>query len=149
MQTLRREDYGVCEFWRNRLIPPVPEELEKLQRFIEKQKGNMGIPESYLKFACYAAEGDGGLLSDVLKGEFYTIKLPEITHNMQNGELLDIELLWDEMGVEYIIDLKNDGKISYGRSYYISSEIGLSRDMCSDCQNYFAAKELSGIMCKG
>ena len=112
--------------WRDRLIPPEPEELGELQKFIEIQKGNMGIPESYLKFACYAAEGDGGLLSDVLKGEFYTIKLPENTHNLQNGELLDkklfdIEFLWDEMGVEYIIDVKNGGKISYGRSYYISS----------------------------
>lgn len=34
-------------------------------------------------------------------------------------------------------------------SMYGNTEIGVSRDMCSDCQNYFAAKELSGIMCKG
>lgn len=100
--------------WKDRLIPPKPEELKELQRFIGKQKGNMGIPESYLKFACYAAEGDGGLLSDVLRGEFYTIKPSEITDNM-------LEFLWDEMGVEYIIDLNNSGKISYGRSYYVSS----------------------------
>ncbi len=45
--------------WRGRLIPPEPEKLEELQMYLEMQKENPKVPESYLKFACYAAKGDG------------------------------------------------------------------------------------------
>ena len=108
--------------WRGRLIPPEPEKLEELQMYLEMQKENPKVPESYLKFACYAAKGDGGLLSDVLLGEFYLARLPEIREN-QNNELLVDELncFWNEMDVMYSIDLKNNGKISLEEGYYISS----------------------------
>ena len=48
--------------WRRRLIPPEPEDLADLQMYLEMQKENPKVPESYLKFACYVAEGDGGLV---------------------------------------------------------------------------------------
>ena len=83
---------------------------------------NPKVPESYLKFACYAAEGDGGLLSDVLLGELCLARLPEITENVcddiPNDNLL---IFWNEMGVLYFIDLKNGGKISDEGDFYISS----------------------------
>ncbi len=108
--------------WRGRLIPPEPEDLADLQMYLEMQKGNPKIPESYLKFACYAAEGDGGLLSDVLLGEFYLVRLPEITENQNNKLYVDgLNCFWNEMGVMYFIDLKNDGKISCEGDFYISS----------------------------
>ena len=108
--------------WRGRLIPPEPEDLADLQMYLEMQKGNPKIPESYLKFACYAAEGDGGLLSDVLLGEFCLARLPEITENVCDDMLNDrLLIFWNEMGVLYFIDLKNDGKISCEQQYYISS----------------------------
>ncbi len=108
--------------WRGRLIPPEPEKLEELQMYLEMQKENPKVPESYLKFACYAAKGDGGLLSDVLLGEFYLARLPEIREN-QNNELLVDELncFWNEMDVMYSIDLKNNGKICDEGIHYISS----------------------------
>ena len=108
--------------WRERLIPPEPEELADLQMYLEMQKENPKVPESYLKFACYAAEGDGGLLSDVLLGELCLARLPEITENvcddMPNDRLL---IFWNEMGVLYFIDLKNGGKISDEGGFYFSS----------------------------
>ncbi len=108
--------------WRGRLIPPEPEDLADLQMYLEMQKGNPKIPESYLKFACYAAEGDGGLLSDVLLGEFYLVRLSEITENQNNKLFVDgLNCFWNEMGVMYFIDLKNDGKISCEGDFYISS----------------------------
>ena len=108
--------------WRRRLIPPEPEDLADLQMYLEMQKGNPKIPESYLKFACYAAEGDGGLLSDVLLGEFYLVRLSEITENQNNKLFVDgLNCFWNEMGVMYFIDLKNDGKISCEGDFYISS----------------------------
>ncbi len=108
--------------WRGRLIPPEPEDLADLQMYLEMQKGNPKVPESYLKFACYAAEGDGGLLSDVLLGEFYLVRLSEITENQNNKLYVDgLNCFWNEMGVMYFIDLKNDGKISCEGDFYISS----------------------------
>ena len=105
--------------WRRRLIPPEPEDLADLQMYLEMQKENPKVPESYLKFACYAAEGDGGLLSDVLLGELCLARLPEITENvcddMPNDRLL---IFWNEMGVLYFIDLKNGGKISDEGGFY-------------------------------
>ena len=86
------------------------------------QKQNPKVPEAYLKFACYAAEGDGGLLSDVLLGEFCLARLPEITENANNDLLVNSLLIfWDEMGERYFIDLNNDNKISLEEGYYISS----------------------------
>jgi len=108
--------------WRGRLIPPEPEDLEELQMYLEMQKENSKVPEAYLKFACYAAEGDGGLLSDVLLGEFCLARLPEITENANNDLLVNSLLIfWDEMGERYFIDLNNDNKISLEEGYYISS----------------------------
>ncbi len=108
--------------WRGRLIPPEPEDLADLQMYLEMQKENPKVPESYLKFACYAAEGDGGLLSDVLLGEFYLVRLSEITENQNNKLFVDgLNCFWNEMGVMYFIDLKNDGKISCEGDFYISS----------------------------
>ena len=108
--------------WRGRLIPPEPEDLADLQMYLEMQKGNPKVPESYLKFACYAAKGDGGLLSDVLLGEFYLVRLSEITENQNNKLFVDgLNCFWNEMGVMYFIDLKNDGKISCEGDFYISS----------------------------
>ena len=108
--------------WRGRLIPPEPEDLADLQMYLEMQKENPKVPESYLKFACYAAEGDGGLLSDVLLGEFYLVRLSEITENQNNKLYVDgLNCFWNEMGVMYFIDLKNDGKISCEGDFYISS----------------------------
>ncbi|MFG6368824.1 MAG: hypothetical protein K1W16_10445 [Lachnospiraceae bacterium] len=108
--------------WRERLIPPEPEDLEELQMYLEMQKQNPKVPEAYLKFACYAAEGDGGLLSDVLLGEFCLARLPEITENANNDLLVNSLLIfWDEMGERYFIDLNNDNKISLEEGYYISS----------------------------
>ncbi len=108
--------------WRGRLIPSEPEDLADLQVYLEMQKENPKVPESYLKFACYAAEGDGGLLSDVLLGELCLARLPEITENVCDDMLNDnLLIFWNEMGVRYFIDLKNDGKISCEEEYYISS----------------------------
>lgn len=109
--------------WRGRLIPPEPEDLADLQMYLEMQNGNLKVPESYLKFACYAIKGDGGLLSDVLLGDFCLARLPEITGNQNNDDLLidELDCFWNEMGVRYFIDLKNDGKISCEGDYYISS----------------------------
>ena len=108
--------------WRGRLIPPEPEDLADLQMYLEMQKENPKVPESYLKFACYAAKGDGGLLSDVLLGEFYLVRLSEITENQNNKLFVDgLNCFWNEMGVMYFIDLKNDGKISCEGDFYISS----------------------------
>ena len=109
--------------WRGRLIPPEPEDLADLQMYLEMQKENPKVPESYLKFACYAAEGDGGLLSDVLLGEFCLARLPEIIGGQINNDLLadEIYCFGDENGVMYFIDLKNDGKISCEGDFYISS----------------------------
>ena len=108
--------------WRERLIPPEPEDLEELQMYLEMQKENSKVPEAYLKFACYAAEGDGGLLSDVLLGEFCLARLPEITKNANNDLCVDrLLIFWNEMGVRYFIDLKNDGKIFEEEDCYISS----------------------------
>lgn len=108
--------------WMGRLIPSEPEDLADLQMYLEMQRENPKVPESYLKFACYAAEGDGGLLSDVLLGELCLARLPEITENVcdniPNDNLL---IFWNEMGVRYFIDLKNDNKISCEKEYYISS----------------------------
>ena len=109
--------------WRERLIPPEPEELADLQMYLEMQKENPKVPESYLKFACYAAEGDGGLLSDVLLGEFCLARLPEIIRDQNNNELFVDELncFWNEMDVMYFIDKKNDDKISCEGGFYVSS----------------------------
>ena len=109
--------------WRGRLIPPEPEDLADLQMYLEMQKENPKVPESYLKFACYAAEGDGGLLSDVLLGEFCLARLPEIIRDQNNNELFVDELncFWNEMDVMYFIDKKNDDKISCEGGFYVSS----------------------------
>ena len=109
--------------WRGRLIPPESEKLEELQMYLEMQKENPKVPESYLKFACYAAEGDGGLLSDVLLGEFCLARLPEIIRDQNNNELFVDELncFWNEMDVMYFIDKKNDDKISCEGGFYVSS----------------------------
>ena len=108
--------------WRGRLIPPEPEDLEELQMYLEMQKENSKVPEAYLKFACYAAEGDGGLLSDVLLGEFCLARLPEIRENQNNGLSVDeLNCFWNEMDVMCSIDLKNDNKISCEGDCYISS----------------------------
>ena len=109
--------------WRGRLIPPESEKLEELQMYLEMQKENPKVPESYLKFACYAAEGDGGLLSDVLLGEFCLARLPEIIRDQNNNELVVDELncFWNEMDVMYFIDKKNDDKISCEGGFYVSS----------------------------
>ena len=108
--------------WMGRLIPPEAEDLADLQTYLEMQRENPKVPESYLKFACYAAEGDGGLLSDVLLGDFCLARLPEVTENvcdyMPNDKLL---IFWNEMGVLYFIDLKNGGKISDEGGFYFSS----------------------------
>ena len=92
--------------WRGRLSPPEPKYLADLQIYLGMQKGNPKVPESYLKFACYAIKGDGGLLSDVLLGDFCLARLPEITGNQNNDDLLIDELncFWNEMGVMYFID---------------------------------------------
>ena len=47
--------------WRRRLIPPEPKDLADLQMYLEMQKENSKVLESYFKFACYAAKSDGGL----------------------------------------------------------------------------------------
>ena len=108
--------------WRGRLIPPEPEDLADLQMYLEMQKGNPKVPESYLKFACYAAKGDGGLLSDVLLGDFCLARLPEVTKNVCNDMPNDnLCIFWNEMGVLYFIDLKNGGKISDEGGFYFSS----------------------------
>ena len=109
--------------WRGRLIPPESEKLEELQMYLEMQKENPKVPESYLKFACYAAEGDGGLLSDVLLGEFCLARLPEIIRDQNNNELFVDELncFWNEMDVMYFIKKKNDDKISCEGGFYVSS----------------------------
>ena len=109
--------------WRGRLISPKPEDLANLQIYLEMQKGNPKIPEAYLKFACYAAEGDGGLLSEILLGKFCLARLPEIIGGQINNDLLadEIYCFGDENGVMYFIDLKNDGKISCEGGFYISS----------------------------
>ncbi len=74
--------------------------------YLEMQKENPKIPESYLKFVCYVAEGDGGLLSDVLLGEFCLARLPEIIRDQINNDLLadEIYCFGDENGVMYFID---------------------------------------------
>ena len=109
--------------WRGRLIPPEPEDLADLQMYLEMQKENPKVPESYLKFACYAAEGDGGLLSDVLLGEFCLARLPEIIRDQNNNELFvdEFNCFWNEMDVMYFIDKKNDDKISCEGGFYVSS----------------------------
>ena len=109
--------------WMGRLIPSEPEDLADLQMYLEMQRENPKVPESYLKFACYAAEGDGGLLSDVLLGEFCLARLPEIIRDQNNNELFVDELncFWNEMDVMYFIDKKNDDKISCEGGFYVSS----------------------------
>lgn len=108
--------------WRGRLIPPEPEDLEELQMYLEMQKENPKVPESYLKFACYAAKSEGGLLDDV--EEFCFIMPSKITEHINNIDEVDngLACVYDLMtGMMCYIDLGNDGKISKEGDYYISS----------------------------
>ena len=107
--------------WRKRLIPPEPENLAELQMYLEMQKENPKIPESYLKFACYVAKVDGGLLDD---GEEFWFTIPSETENISNNDKFDKRLtcVYDLItGLSCYIDLKNDGKISKEGDFYISS----------------------------
>lgn len=108
--------------WRGRLIPPEPKKLEELQMYLEMQKENLKVPESYLKFACYVAKGDGGLLRE---GEEFRFIMPsKITKHINNNDELDngVACVYDLItGLMCYIDLENDGKISKEGDYYISS----------------------------
>ena len=108
--------------WRGRLIPPEPKKLEELQMYLEMQKENPKVPESYFKFACYVAEGDGGLLYE---GEEFRFIMPsKITEHINNNDELDngVACVYDLItGLMCYIDLENDGKISKEGDYYISS----------------------------
>ena len=108
--------------WRGRLIPPEPKKLEELQMYLEMQKENPKVPESYFKFACYVAEGDGGLLYE--DEEFRFIMPSRITEHINNNDEFDngVACVYDLMtGLMCYIDLGNDGKISKEEDYYISS----------------------------
>ena len=108
--------------WRRRLIPPEPEDLADLQMYLEMQKENSKVLESYFKFACYAAKSDGGLLNE---GEEFRFIMPsKITEHINNNDELDngVACVYDLItGLMCYIDLENDGKISKEGDYYISS----------------------------
>ena len=108
--------------WRRGLIPPEPEDLADLQMYLEMQKENSKVLESYFKFACYAAKSDGGLLNE---GEEFRFIMPsKITEHINNNDELDngVACVYDLItGLMCYIDLENDGKISKEGDYYISS----------------------------
>lgn len=70
-----------------RLIPPEFEKLKELNMYLEMQKETPKIPKTYLKFACYVAKGDGGLLED--GEEFWFTISHEITENINNNDEFD------------------------------------------------------------
>ena len=112
--------------WLNNLKPGDEKDIALLKEYYELNTGKCRLPNSFIEFSIFAGEGDGGLLSSVLKGTFSVKNLAEKIKNQHMNFLENIEsykfpFLTDEMGMDYLIELTNDSKIYYEDTCYISS----------------------------
>lgn len=112
--------------WINTLKGASKEDIELLKKYSGLKEYNLELPNSFMEFIERAGEGDGGLISDVLNGDFSIKELVETNKEIyemwsETMHPLEFEFLYDELGMPYIIKLGNDNLIEYEDTCYISS----------------------------
>ena len=122
--------------WLTKLKPANEKDIEFLKKYVGLTNENLNVMDSFIEFARYAGEGDSGLISSILKGKFSIKDLVQ-----RNAEIYGIlpkdinsnefEFLTDEVGMDYMIELKEGGRIFYEDTCYISSSFEHLLFQCS------------------
>lgn len=122
--------------WLTKLKPANEKDIEFLKKYVGLTNENLNMMDSFIEFARYAGEGDSGLISSILKGKFSIKDLVQ-----RNAEIYGIlpkdinsnefEFLTDEVGMDYMIELKEGGRIFYEDTCYISSSFEHLLFQCS------------------
>lgn len=112
--------------WINSLKGACKEDIELLIKYSGLKDFGLELPDSFMEFIECAGEGDGGLISDVLNGDFSIKELVETNKEVyemspETSHPLEFEFLYDELGMPYIIKLENNNAIEYEDTCYISS----------------------------
>lgn len=105
--------------WIKRIKPSSMQAINKLIKYTEMDLHELEFPESFVEFVCAAGASDGGLMSNVLNGEFNVDKLILINQDIYENWKSDInpmefEFLSDEVGISYLINFKDSARIWYG-----------------------------------
>lgn len=105
--------------WINRLKPTSEENLRLLKKYSGMDKENLDFPDAFIEFAKYAGEGDGGLLSETLEGDFSIEAL--VWENKETYESFpedinpfNLDFLTDYLGMRYMILLGQQGEVYHG-----------------------------------
>lgn len=122
MQIINKlNDYisAVDSGWINRLKPASEENLRLLKKYSGMDKEKLDFPNAFVEFAKYAGEGDGGLLSETLKGTFSIEDL--VLENKETYERFpediapyNFDFLMDYLGMHYMILLGRKQEVYYG-----------------------------------
>lgn len=112
--------------WIKRVRPSSMRAINKLIKYTQMDTHELEFPDSFVEFVCAAGASDGGLLSNVLNGEFNVDKLILINQDIYENWKSDInpmefEFLSDEVGISYLINFKDSAQIWYGAECVESS----------------------------
>ena len=112
--------------WIKRLRPSSMRAINKLIKFTQMDMHELEFPPSFVEFVLAAGLSDGGLLSNVLNGEFNVDKLILINQDIYENWKSDInpmefEFLSDEVWISYLINFKDSAQMWYGAECVESS----------------------------
>lgn len=125
--------------WINRIKGASREDVELLKKYSGVKEKNLELPGAFIEFVESAGEGDGGLISDILNGEFSIKELVETNKEIyelwpETMKPSEFEFLYDELGMPYIINLGNNNVIEYEDTCHISSSFENLLFQCAICK---------------
>ncbi len=112
--------------WQSRLKPADASMLDDLAFYLGMKEHDLELPASFIEFAKFAGEDDGGLLSVPLRGRFSIRKMLETAieiyeYEPENMDPCHFEFILDEVGMAYILCQENESGIYYEDTCWISS----------------------------
>ena len=112
--------------WKDKVKPVSMEKIKELMKYTKMDLNNLQFPNAFIAFICVAGKNDGGLLSNVLNGEFNIEELVNLNKEIYENWSADIdpmkfEFLTDEVGISYLIDFNDNEQIWYGEECVESS----------------------------
>lgn len=112
-QRLKKYIEPVDQKWIKAIVPASEESIAILKYTSKMLDANLDFPKSFLEFAKYAGESDGGLLSKLLGGGLSITSLIERNEKIYINETdklhpYCIDFLYDELELAYSMNLGNE-----------------------------------------
>ena len=112
--------------WKDKIKPVSMGKISELMKYTQMDLNNLQFPNAFIEFVRVAGKNDGGLLSNILNGEFNIEELVDINRDIYENWKSDIdpmkfEFLTDEVGISYLINFEDDEQIWHGEECVESS----------------------------